>query len=469
MLLEAYARLVTRWRSAFAQQRTMVRVVTLLLGLLCTYGRRTVSNAILVKGGGRRGWAADYLAFSRARWDVASLFDAVFSGAIEQHDRVAPTDPVVVLLDDTSLKKSSRRIEQAQWLRDPLSPPFRINLKYGLRCLHLALRLPLHKVGFAARAISVAFELAPSAKKPGRKATPEQHVEYVRLQKEMSLPSRAVRALGMQRQRLDALGMSARTLLAVVDGGYTNRAVLGNLPERTHLIGRVRKDLALFRPAEPGKHRKVYGDRLATPEALRRDDAVPYRTVVLHYGGTWRSVRYKEVREVLWRGGARRRRLRLFVLAPTPYRAPGKGKRKLAYGEPAYLLCTDLDSPTDFLLQSYLDRWQIEPLHRDLKTGLGVGQAQAWSKGAVVRIHSAFVAAYSMLVLAALSAFGPGRTDAFPPLPAWRRLKPNHRASHHDLVTLLREDLSAATANYQERLSQQPPLRVWGSTSSLPR
>ena len=66
MLALEFLRLLTRWRGAFAQQRTMARVVAVLVGLLCTTGRRTVSNAILFRGGGQRSWGADYLAFSRA-------------------------------------------------------------------------------------------------------------------------------------------------------------------------------------------------------------------------------------------------------------------------------------------------------------------------------------------------------------------------------------------------------------------
>lgn len=442
MLLEHFTRLMASWRPAFAQERTMLRIVTSLIGLICTNGRRTLSNAIVFKSG-IRSWAADYLAFSRSHWDLKGLFDAVLRVAVQMIDRIDACEPLVVLLDDTSVKKSSRRIQQARWLRDPLGPPFHINLKYGLRCLHLALRLPLHKLGFAARAVSVVFDLAPSAKKPGRRATDQQRADFLRLQKAMCLGQRAVDALIDLRARLDLLGLSTRSLVAVVDGGYTNHTVLSQLPERVELIGRVRKDIALCRPALPGKTRRIYGDRLPTPEQIRRDDRVPYQIVRLHYGGKFRDVRYKQVPGVLWRGAAGRRQLRLFIVAPTPYHPPGRRTRKLAYGDPSYLICTDLLSPVDFLLQSYLDRWQIEPLHRDLKTGLGLGQAQHWSDGAVPRIHGAVVAAWSMLVLAALEAFGPARTNDFAPLPPWRRTKPNHRASQDDLVQLLRSDIDA--------------------------
>ncbi len=120
---------------------------------------------------------------------------------------------------------------------------------------------------------------------------------------------------------------------------------------------------------------------------------------------------------MLWQRGAGRRLLRLLIIAPMPYTGCG-GRRK--YRDPAYLLTTDLSSPVAFLIQAYLDRWQIEVIHREVKSTMGVGKAQVWSEKSVTRLHSAYVAFSSMLLLASLRKFGPGRTDAFPPLPPSR-------------------------------------------------
>ena len=87
----------------------------------------------------------------------------------------------------------------------------------------------------------------------------------------------------------------------------------------------------------------------------------------------------------------------------------------------------------------YFDRWEIEVNHREEKDTLGVGQAQVRSKKSVPRQPAFAVAAYSMLLLACLNVFGPGRTDNYIPLPKWR--KNARRASCLDLVTLLRKEL----------------------------
>lgn len=425
------------WRPVFSQTRTFVRAKAVLVGLLSTYGRRTVSRALCAEGRAQVDWAADYRAFSRSPWKVDELFAGVVAATLPH---LPEEGFITALMDDTSLRKRSRVIKAARWLRDPLSPPFHVNLKYGLRCLHVALALPLYESGHSARAISVNFELAPSAKKPGRRATTDEVAAYRSVKDTMSLPNKGVEALARLRTTLDRQGAATRQLLGVVDGSYTNRRVLRNLPDRVDLLGRTRKDLVLFNPGPPCG-RRIYGDRLPTPEEIRTDPNRPYQVTTCHYGGEWRTVRFKELSHVLWRTGGGRRPLRLLVLAPTPYHGPGRAGRKL-YRDPAYLITTDLTSPPQALIQAYLNRWQIEVLHRDLKSGLGLGQAQVWSDDSVARLHSAVVAAFAMLTLAALETYGASRTADFPPLPIWRRHKPQLRAAQADLITLLRNDLA---------------------------
>lgn len=438
MLLDRLDQLLRQhWCDVFPQERTFVRTEAVLIDLLTAYGRRTVSRALCAEGRAQVDWAADYRAFSRSPWKVDELFSGVLAAALPH---LPDTGFITALMDDTSMRKRSRVIKAARWLRDPLSPPFHVNFKYGLRCLHVALALPLYEAGHGARAISIDFELAPSAKKPGRRATAAEVEAYHRVKDAMSLPMKGVEALAALRARLDARGAATRQLLGVVDGGYTNRRVLRHLPDRVDLLGRTRKDIALVTPAPPGG-RRIYGDRLPTPEAIRTDPDRPYQSVVCHYGGDWRTVRYKEVTNVLWRTAGGRRRLRLLVLAPTPYHGPGRAGHML-YHDPAYLITTDLESPAQALIQAYLNRWQIEVLHRDLKSGLGLGQAQVWSDDSVPRLHPAIVAAFAMLTLAALETYGPSRTSAFPPLPLWRRHRPQRRPSEADLITILRNDLA---------------------------
>jgi len=51
------------------------------------------------------------------------------------------------------------------------------------------------------------------------------------------------------------------------------------------------------------------------------------------YGGKNRDIRFKELSGILWQQGGKRRKLRLIIVMPTPYRPPGA--RKLKYDQPS--------------------------------------------------------------------------------------------------------------------------------------
>lgn len=443
MLLEL-SRLLVLWRPAFPRHITWVRVVSVLLGLIVANGRRTVTSSIVARGRQFDPWSADYLAFSRASWQVSALFDGVVVAAVDTVDRLCPEQRYLLYaIDDTGLPKSGKSITAARWMRDPMSPPFQVNLRWGMRYLHIAAILPLHSLGHAPRAISIDFVPAPSVKKPGAKATDEQRAEYKEAKKQQNLSKIAVQRIAHLRKHLDATGQYHRLMLMLGDGSYTNRTVLKGLPKRVEYLGRTRSDLALFALAEAGS-RRVYGDRLPTPNEVRQDPQRPWNETQSYYAGGMRTVRYKEMTNVLWQTGGQRRLLRVLVIAPTPYRAPKGSKRRWYYRDPAYLLTTDLTSPAPELIQAYLGRWQIEVEHRDQKTGLGVGQAQVSNDNSVARLHSAHVALWSMVKLAALRSYGLSRTDDYPPRPAWYPQEPDDRASQGDIVAALRAELRQA-------------------------
>ncbi len=436
MLLAALLELLTAWRPAFRRSKTYERVIAVLLGLLCAQGRRTLTQSIRLRGSGDR-WSADYRGFSRAPWNQHDLFRPVLAEASAIHRKLCGDLPLVIHVDDTSTPKGGRS-GFVRWMKDPLSPPFHVNLQRGLRFQHFAADLPLHRQGFDARAVSVAFDLVPSLKKPGKKATAEEIAEHRKRAKTSTLAHAAVQRLGVLREQLAAAGLSNNVLL-VGDGSYTNQHLLRNLPHSVHYLGRARKDLALYRPA-PVPGRRIYGERLPTPHELRQDESIPWQVFSVHFGGRLRDMRVKVIDPVLWRGGALGRRLRLLILAPVPYQGP----RRVLYRDPAYLLTTDVDEKEiGRLVQAYLDRWQIEVVHREYKQTHGLGQAQVWSNPSVQRLYSAHVAMSALLVLAAYRAFGPARTEHFAPRPPWRNQSPTDRPSYADLADRLREDYRA--------------------------
>lgn len=456
-LLPQFLNLIQQWRPCFADYRTHRRAVGFALSLLVCLGRRTISRAICAQQRQFQSWASDYKLFSLSRWNPRSLFDVVLKLAL---DLVSKTQPVVIALDDTITRKTGHRIPNASTLRDPLSPPYHTNLVWALRFIQAVLLIcPTDGIG-AARAIPIAFNLAPPVPKPKKKKAPTaastntnadakkpqktidpEWKQYYQLRRQQGLSAQGAVLIQEIRSRLDAIAnFTQRILWVVVDASYCNLTVLSRLAERTVLIGRTRKDIHLSAlPAAQSRRgrRAVYGKDLSTPEQMRQDDSIPWQHATIFAAGRSHLLRYKSVGPVLWRRGAQQRPLRLIIIAPLAYHAHGHR----LYRQPAYLLVTDPAADVVQVLQAYFYRWEIEVDQKDEKDLLGVGQAQVWSKQAVSYQPAFHVASYAMLLLAAIQCFGLNSTTALSRLPDWRKHKPPLRLSAAQLIARLRSEL----------------------------
>ena len=267
------------------------------------------------------------------------------------------------------------------------------------------------------RALPIRFQEVPRLRRPGKKASPEELKQYKAAVKQKNLSQSFVQMGKQLREELDLAGGRHKILVLTADGSFCNRTCFGDVADRSVLLARARKDAKLcFRASLPT--RRFFALENFTPEQVRKDQSQLWKTTRVFYGGKRRKVRYKELGDVYWQRGAARRPLRLFVLAPTPYRKRKSGR--LYYRDPAYLLTTDLRSSVTQLLQIYFDRWQIEVNHREKKDTLGVGQAQLLNVTSS-QITRLAVASYSALLLASLQAFGAERGNAYAELPKWRR------------------------------------------------
>ena len=436
-LLTYLLKQTARWDLVFPQQRSLQRAITLAFGILCGVGRSTLTRAISFAGNTQKDWSADYKVFSRSPWEPRALFHPVLEAAIQEHR----LQRLVVSTDDTRVWRQGKHVPQTQWHRDPMGPPFQTNLRWGHRFLQASLVLPLYQqdAQSSSRAIPVRFEMAPVVRKPGKKASAADWEDYRRQKKEKNLSVQFVALTRELREHLNQTGHQAQRLVQVGDGSFCNRTVLREDWESQNvtLIVRCRKDIVLCKRA-PGPGPRFYGKTKFTPEEVRRRSSrARWQTAPIFHGGCFRAVRYKELTRVHWQGGARKREVRLLVVAPTGYRTSQKGRKY--YRQPAYLLTTDLSGPAIDLLQAYFDRWGIEVNHRDEKDILGVGEAQVWNEHSVSKVPALLVSMYSWLLLAGLHCYGTTRTPDYQPLPKWR--SGARRPSCLDLVTLLRKQI----------------------------
>jgi len=441
-LLEEFDELLAEAAPAFSQQRVSARARQMAYGFATAWGRHTISGALCATHAQDRDWSASYRVFSRSPWEPHDLFRPVLERCLAGS---ASPGPIPLALDDTTVKKTSKRIPGVSYARDPMSPPFHANLVMGQRFIQVAAILRPEGLRGPARTIPVRFEPAPPPAKPRKRASPEEWEAYLKARKAQTLSWQGVRLMEEVREASDRAGHAGSRLLWVTDGSYCNRTVFRNLPERSELVARARGDITLFLPpteeelAGMGRRRK-YGARLPKPDEIRASDAYPWQQARIFGAGRPHDVRYKAVPRVLWRSGARAKPLRLLIIAPLRYRPTAKSR--LLYRDPAYLLTSDLTTSAETLIQAYFDRWEIEVNHRDEKSLLGVGQPQVWAEKAAPRVPQFQVAVYAMLLLASLMAYGPKRTRDYLPLPKWRK-REERRPSILDILALLREELVA--------------------------
>lgn len=409
--------------------RGLAHTQAMLLGL----GRHTLTGCLTTQGRAGVDWSADYRAYSQGRMDPTLLFDAVLKEAL-----AARKDPgrVWLAMDDSTLRKSGRKIPLTAWRRDPLSPPFAVNFHWGHRVLQTSLLWKEPSGG--ARALPVAFSILLN--RPSKKEEAALEAKAAReARRQANVNENAVSQLASLSKKI------ARPMVAAVDGRFANKTFLRRLPPRCGAVARVRKDAALFYPPEnpAGNGRpRLYGKMAPRPEELRQDESHPWRRVRVHAAGQDHQTKIKTLSPLRSKmtGGQDGR---LIVIAPLGYRLSA-GSR-LLFRQPAYLWVTDPNLSVEEAVQGYFWRWEEEVNFREEKTILGVGQAQVRHARSVERVPAWQVASYSALLWAAQTC-GAGEAGAASlPLPKWRGKEKPARPSTGSLINQLRYDAWASS------------------------
>ncbi len=381
------------------QQRTRERLLTLCLGYIQTLGRHTITGVLRSLGRDDLDWSAAYRLFSHGRIELEIARRHLLETLLAT---LGSAEPLVVVLDGTQVSRTSPRFPGVGWLRSPRTPVWRPGIHRAQRWVGLSALLPRSGDGVS-RAVPLWFAPAPS---PTARPWPEHPP-----QKEWEAGLVALRWL---RQTLDQAGETHRRVLAVADGSYGVAPLLRALPQGVSLLARTTRTRALYAlpdapvPGQRGRHRR-YGVRGPTPEQT------------LHARSGWRTL-------PTWVRG-RLLHLRVHVSGPWLVKpAPDQpvfllvvhGIGRVTQGrrgrrEPAFLLVSAVRAPdgTWSLPASVADlvawawqRWEVEVMHRELKSGFGLGQQQAWSPRAAALVVPWVVWLYAALRLAGYLAWG---------------------------------------------------------------
>jgi hypothetical protein len=442
-LIDSYRDIVRAATVAFKDPRARRKAEEEAIGLICGDGPKTITSAIRWNGRQHLDWSSDYKLFSRAKWSHDDLFRPIIEEALGSDSGTGQY--VVTGTDDTLIRKTGRKTPGTAYARDPLSPPFHVNLVLGQRFVQSSIMVRAGGPGTQWRAVPAGFVHAPPLKPPHR-ATPEQIAEIKERRKKHNVSTFAAKELHRLSNEVRHFSGGSKRMIHCVDGSFASKVYMGGAPHDVTIVARGRKNARLraHLPADRRSGNRKYGDQLPTPEETLRDKSIPWKGTRLFIAGKWRMLKYKEVSSVCWPRVACDKPMRLIVIKPAGYRLR-KGSR-LLYRQPAFLFALNSECiPLKTLVEAYLARWEIEVTFRDAKTVIGVGQAQVWNKTSVEKAPAFVAACHACLLLATIQALGDRRSDeVFGTLPAWRKM-PQMRPSVRELVNLIRKEAADET------------------------
>jgi len=406
--------------------------------ILCNH-RHTITGLLETLGREQQDWSKAYRLYQKYV-DETKIFNPIIDGIL----KLIPNDtPLVIAVDDSHIRKTGMHVDGAGWYKDPLGPPFHVNLTYAQKFIQLSAAVPDPNDPKRSRMIPIAVALIPKLPKPSENASPEELKRYAQIKEKNTPCAYACRMLQNIREYLDLTGYKKKDMCVCGDGHYSTSTLIPNLPPRTVYIGRTRSDMNLHAvpstPESPSVGRpKSYGEKLQTPEELRKDKSIPWNNLNIRNGNETISIRYKEMEEAKWQPAGEKTVVKIVIIAPLRYKKRKNGQWR--YTKPAYLICTDTELPIQKLIQAYFWRWGIEVNFREEKQLFGTGEAQIRNAPGVSTAPIVSIAAYATLLLAGIKTYGFNSSPQYSP-PKWYKQKQKSHLFTSDLIKQVRKEL----------------------------
>lgn len=430
-LMKELQKLVEAHRPAFRQERCFWRMAGLALAMVFCFGRHQVTQLLLTLGLTDTDWSAMYRLFSRKRYDEAEMARCLLRETVEH---VGEEALYVVGSDGTQIGRSSQRMPGSAWLKSPRSPVFKPGIHRAQRFVHGCWFTPMEK-GFS-RSVPLRFLPAFPEKAVKAEAAPCKEWEA------------GVAYVNWVRQELDQV-RSEQPMLWLADGSYDTVKMWQSAPQRVIAAVRTARNRVLYAylPPEQRRGNRKYGERMQTPEEWMREWRTGCHTVTVTVRGVERRLRYRLVGPVV-RRGVPDLPLFLVVVSGQTYCKGQKETRRKQRKPAAYLVTAQqqggewvfpLGRPLgpSLLLAWLWQRWEMEVAHREMKSGLGVGEQQCWTPRSAITSVQWSVWVYAVLILAGYRAWqlSPG-----PTLPARWSPRPK-RWSFNNLWRAYRAEL----------------------------
>ena len=338
---------------------------------------------------------------------------------------VLATEPIQIIVDDSSKKKAGRQIEGVACYRNGAgSARQEYRTLWGLNFVWAIVRVPLRC--WPGHSVSVPIGLSLYLKE-----------EQAR---KLQLPSQSRSALAREIVDFVAAQCPQRPVRPLGDGGYATKEYLHQLPATGDVVGRMLITGKLYPPPPPRAVRQrgcpaKKGPLLGSPKtrARKRTGWPPPPTEAGALVQAW---------EGIWHAVLPGRQLRVVVVRrPPSTRSRQPGPRKPPPAVEAFF-STDLTLSLAAILAQYRERWAVEITLRDSNAFTGFGQDQCRKYERVVgatTLRLGLAAARTLWFVAQAS-----RTDALDLIRSrpWYRHK--QAPSQLDIVWACREALQDA-------------------------
>ena len=385
--------LLNKCKETYEQERVFHRAMALVMAELFAFGRHTITQLLLTLGLVDEDWSAWYRLFSHKRFDEEQTAQVMLAEMLVE---VAEAEPFVVGEDGFHVPRCSQKMPGTGWMRGLNTARFKPGIQRGQRFVEVSWLTPVEN-GYS-RAIPIHCLSAFTVKSvPSENDAPRTEVKA------------GLTLLHWVREQMDVAGRENQTLLTLNDGSYDTLEFWPGLPSRTVGVVRTARNRCLYElpPADAHGNRK-YGDKAPAPhEWLKKRKGFSYQDVIVR--GRLRRMRYR-VEGPFVRDGLPD--IPLFLLVVGGGKRP-PGSRRKRY-QPCFFLVSavlidgewSLPLPIAVLLAWLWQRWELEVAHRQMKSGLGLGEKQCWNDQATVATVQWSAWVYALMLLSGYRAWG---------------------------------------------------------------
>ena len=412
---------------------TWQHALVLVAGAVLAPGKRTVTQALRVMGLEEKvGFARYHEVLNRARWDARALARQL---VLHLLDRLLPSGPVVIGIDDTIERRWGAKIKARGIYRDPVRSSkgaLRQNQWPALAVTDGGRADPLVRPqlggagqgsagaagGMPAEGLPFLTILAPSAR------WSETHRK-----RHQTLTDWARQAI-LQTKRW----LPDRQLIFVADSGFAALELLAAVRRHVCVVTRLRLDAALYKPAPPRRkgqrgRSRLKGSRLPSLKTVldSRKTVWTRVTVSQWYNAQQRTLLTATGTALWYKAG----------VPPVPIRWVLVRDPTGEY-EPAAFLCTDLKATPATILGWFVSRWRVETTFQEARTHLGVETQRQWSDRAILRTTPVLLGLFSLITLWADDLARNTATALHPNAAAWYR---KHEPTFSDPIAAVRRVL----------------------------